>query len=230
MVSTVNQLSLVPLGAGDLIDRAVRLYRLHFFPLMRIVAPPVLVAAVGSVLWTVGARNVFKTPNSTELVFYILLVVAGVTLIVGGHILSMLVMGGATRNLVTHLLWNESVSARATYFAVRARFWSLLGATLIVVLWGGLSVSIAFFGWYLFVIIVTVGAVFLAQIAPVWLSAFVGVVGFIAATVVALWLFFFLVGRAVYVPQVLLVEGKGVFESIGRSFSLDRGNIRRHMT
>ncbi|MCA1606168.1 MAG: hypothetical protein LC775_12015 [Acidobacteria bacterium] len=37
--ATVNQLSLAPLGAGDLIDRAVRLYRRHFITLIRIAAP-----------------------------------------------------------------------------------------------------------------------------------------------------------------------------------------------
>jgi hypothetical protein len=46
---------------------------------------------------------------------------------------------------------------------------------------------------------------------------------------VGLWLFFFIVGRVAYVPQVMLVEGKGVFESFGRSFSLARGNVRRLM-
>ena len=36
-----NDLALAPLGAGDLIDRAVRLYRRHFLTLIRIAAPPV---------------------------------------------------------------------------------------------------------------------------------------------------------------------------------------------
>ncbi len=48
MNSVDNELSLAPLGAGDLIDRAVRLYRRHFLTLIRIAAPPVIVAAAGS--------------------------------------------------------------------------------------------------------------------------------------------------------------------------------------
>ena len=44
-----------------------------------------------------------------------------------------------------------------------------------------------------------------------------------------LWLFFFIVGRVAYVPQVMLVEGKGVLEAFSRSFSLARGNVRRLM-
>src|SRR4030095_16051520 len=55
------------------------------------------------------------------------------------------------------------------------------------------------------------------------------VVGVLIATALAVWLFFFVVARIVYVPQAMLVEGKGVFEAIGRSFTLARGNVRRFM-
>ena len=62
-----NQLSLVPLGAGDLIDRAVRLYRRHFFVLIRIAAPPVVVSAIGSVMWAIAWRALFATASGAEL-------------------------------------------------------------------------------------------------------------------------------------------------------------------
>lgn len=225
----MNQLPLAPLGAGDLIDRAVRLYRRHFFTLIRIAAPPVIISAIGAVLWTIAWRAVFVTPSGVLLALYLLLGTAGSALILGGHIFNLIVMGGAARNLVTHLLWNEPVSVSATYAAVRSRFWGLLVATIIMMLWVALSIVVALFGWYMVVIIVTVGAVASAQIAPAWMSVLIGVIGFLAATVVALWLFFFFVGRVAYVPQVMLVEGKRVFESVSRSFSLARGNVRRLM-
>jgi hypothetical protein len=69
----------------------------------------------------------------------------------------------------------------------------------------------------------------LSLIAPSWLGAIVGIVGTLVAIALSLWLFFLMVGRIVYVPQVMLVEGKGVFDSVGRSFSLASGNIRRLM-
>lgn len=227
--SSANDLHLVPLGAGDLIDRAVRLYRRHLFTLMRIAAPPVVVTAIGSVLWTIGKREIFNTPDTAGLVFYGLIIFAALVLVIAGHIFSLIVMGGASRNLVTHLLWNEPVLARTTYAAVRSRFWSLLGATIMVVLWLGVGAMVAFFGAYVVVIFMSLGIVFLAQWAPVWLTVVVGIIGFTAATAVALWLFFFMAGKIAYVPQVLLVEGKRVFESISRSFSLARGNVRRLM-
>jgi hypothetical protein len=227
--SSVNNLHLVPLGAGDLIDRAVRLYRRHLFTLMRIAAPPVVVTAIGSVLWTISTRGVFSTPDTAGLILYGFLIFVAVMIFIGGHIFSLLVMGGASRNLVTHLLWNEPVLARTTYAAVRSRFWSLLGATLIVVLWLGLAAIVGLVGGYIIVFIVSLGVIFLAQWMPVWLTVFFAVIGGIVATAVGLWLFFFMAGKVAYVPQVMLVEGKAVLESISRSFSLARGNVRRLM-
>jgi hypothetical protein len=225
-----TELSIAPLGAGDLIDRAVRLYRRHLFVLIRIAAPPVFISAVGSVLfWGIAWRGFMSTPSTGELLVYILLTVISVALYLGGRIFSLIVMGGASRNLVTHLLWNEPVSVRTTYAAVRSRFWSLLGASLLMMMWLSVSASVGFFSWYMVIIVVSFGAIFLGQWAPVWMAAIVGVVGFLGATVVALWLFFFMAGRIVYVPQAMLVEGKRVFESVGRSFSLAKGNVRRLM-
>src|SRR6266700_6566814 len=99
-----NQLSLAPLGAGDLIDRAVRLYRRHLWTLMRIAAPPVIVAAIGGILWTIAWRGMLSAPDNSRLALYLLLIGISCLLIAGGQIFNLLVMGGATRNLVAHLL------------------------------------------------------------------------------------------------------------------------------
>jgi hypothetical protein len=224
-----THLQVAPLGAGDLIDRAVRLYRRHLWTLMRIAAPPVIVAALGSILWTVSTREVFRTPDNLTFALYIFLIIFSLAVILGGHIFNLIVMGGATRNLVAHLLKNEPVSVRATYSAVRTRFWGLLGASLLIVLWTGVSVIVAFIGWYFIFMLFAIVTMGLVQIGPSWFITLVVVVGTIAATVVALWLFFLMIARVAYVPQVMLVEGRRVFESIGRSFTLAKGNVRRLM-
>lgn len=227
--SSANDLHLVPLGAGDLIDRAVRLYRRHLFTLMRIAAPPVVVSAIGWVMWTIGWREIFLTSDTGGLVFYVLLSIAAAFVITAGHIFGLIVMGGASRNLVTHLLWDEPVLARTTYAAVRSRFWSLFGATLLVVLWLGLAMMVASTAGYFIGIFLVIAVALLMQVLPVWVSVIVGIVGGLAALAVSLWLFFFMAGKVAYVPQVLLVEGKGVLDSISRSFSLAKGNWRRLM-
>jgi len=60
-------------------------------------------------------------------------------------------------------------------------------------------------------------------IIAVLLSVAVG----LAVTVGALWLFFLASSRLAYVPQVMLVESRGVFAAIGRSASLASGSVRR---
>src|SRR5436190_20161038 len=226
---TVRQLSLAPLGAGDLIDRAVRLYRRHLFILIRIAAPPVIIAAGGWILFNFSFRQLFVTSETSELVLYFLLLCLGTIITFGGHLFTLVVMGGSTRNLVAHLLHNDPVSARATYKAVKARFWGLVGASLIVLLWIILSSVAAFVGWYTVVVVIAVGVTLLALALPTWFSVVVGIIGGLASTVVLLWLFFFVAGRVAYVPQAMLVEGKGVFDGFGRSFGLAKGNVRRLM-
>ena len=49
------------------------------------------------------------------------------------------------------------------------------------------------------------------------------------AFLLMLFVFFLVAGRVAYVPQVLMVEGRGVLDSIGRSAGLARGNLRRLM-
>jgi hypothetical protein len=227
--STVRQLALAPLGAGDLIDRAVRLYRRHLFVLIRIAAPPVIIAALGGILASIGWRQIFYSGDASEVLLYVALLLAGMFIAFTGHLFTLVVMGGSTRNLVAHLLHNDPVSAKVTYQAVRARFGGLLGASVLVLFWIGFSSSIAFLLWYTVIIFDFLGSFLLSQILPVWLCIIIGTIVGGAATVVLLWLFFFFAGRVAYVPQVMLVEGRGVFEAFSRSFTIARGNVRRLM-
>jgi len=223
-----GQLPLAPLGAGDLIDRAVRLYRRHLFVLIRTAAPPMIIAAAGWIVFSLSIQRVFTTQQTDDLFIYILLSIISFSLMMGGYLFTLVVMGGATRTLVAHLLRNEPVTARATYAAVRARFFGLLGASFIVLIWIVISISAVWVVWYVLLLMMMM-AVFLSSVVSTWLAIIVGIIGGLLATAVGLWLFFFIVGRVAYVPQVMLVEGKGVFESFSRSFSLARGNVRRLM-
>src|SRR5258708_22901535 len=99
MSSVSDQLALAPLGAGDLIDRAVRMYRRHFFTLIRTGAPPVLVSALGSTLTTIACRGFYSTSSDISVAFYVLMLLAGLGVWVCGSLFSVIVIGGATRNL-----------------------------------------------------------------------------------------------------------------------------------
>jgi len=224
-----NQLALAPLGAGDLIDRALRLYRRHFFVLIRTAAPPIIIVAAGWMLMSISFREIFIVSDRSELFLNILLLMASVGIMTTGYLLIVVVMGGATRTLVAHLLRNDPVTARATYAAVKARFWGLMLASIIILIFVSFMLYVAVF----FTEIVIVACVFagagLVNIVPVWLVAIVLTIIGLCAVAVLMFGFFFIVGKIAYVPQVMLVEGKGVFEAVGRSFVLAKGNARRLM-
>ncbi|HYO64355.1 MAG TPA: hypothetical protein VER08_12040 [Pyrinomonadaceae bacterium] len=233
--ATANQLPLAPLGAGDLIDRTIRLYRQHFLALVRASAPPVVVSITGAVLLTVSSRAISDTQSIERLFFYGALVLLAVGLIFSGFVLQLVIMGGASYTLVRHLLWGEAVTTRAIYRSVRARFWSLLLVAVLSAVWFAVAATAAVFVLYIVVIVLVLAGFVIGTAARtggqfmIWAAAVVGVVGFIAACIFALWLFFLLAGRAAYVPQVLLVEGRGVFDSVSRSVKLAGGNVRRLM-
>ena len=227
--SFATQLPLAPLGAGDLIDRAVRLYRRHLFVLIRTAAPPVIIVAAGWVLFSISLRQILRTFNSDELFLNIFLMVVSSVIIVTGYLFILVVMGGATRTLVAHLLRNDPVTARATYSAVKSRFWGLVGASLIMLFWISTAFGVVGYGTQIIAFLIIFATGLLALVAPEWLAVIIGTLGVLVVFSAGLWLFFLMIGRIVYVPQVMLVEGKGVFESVARSFSLGSGNVRRLM-
>ena len=224
-----NQLALAPLGAGDLIDRALRLYRRHLFVLIRTAAPPVIIIAAGWMLMSISFRQIFIVSDRSELFLNIFLLIASLGISTTGYLLILVVMGGATRTLVAHLLRNDPVTARATYAAVKARFWGLMLASIIILIFVSVMLSMVFYVLEFVVVAGVFAALGLSRFLPAWLITIVLSIVGLAVTGALLLGFFFLVGKIAYVPQVMLVEGKGVFEAVGRSFVLAKGNARRLM-
>jgi len=105
----------------------------------------------------------------------------------------------------------------------------LCGATLAVVL--SLVISSVLASVALFVTLFFIGLVALvtAPLGASWLTAILSIVLSVAGLAATLYVFFLVGGRVAYVPQVLMVEGKGVMDSVGRSAGLARGNVRRLM-
>lgn len=226
-MNSFDSFTLAPMSAGDIIDRAVRLYGRNFLALLRIVIGPSLVAYAGSILMSIGWRNATLSRGDERVVATVLLVLVGSLLWAIGKAAFYAVLGGSSRSLVAHFFEGKPILARDVYRAVRERVWSLIGATLMI----GLLVMGAMMIAYFFV--VTIGMFFalsmatVLQKAPEWMQGAAAVV-FVALVAAAFAVSFLLIySRIVYVPQILMVEGKGVFSSIGRSFSLASGQLRR---
>src|SRR6185295_2570573 len=167
-----------------------------------------IVVAGSWILFSISFRRVFVTTETNDLLLYGLLTTLSLGLMFGGYLFMLVVMGGATRTLVAQLLRNEPVTARATYSAVKARFWGLVGASLIVMTWIMASSTAAFMAAYIVLLVFVIGTVLFATVAA-WLSTVVILVGTLISTLLGLWIFFLIAARVAYVPQVMLVEGKG---------------------
>jgi hypothetical protein len=228
--SADSHYSLSPLGAGDLIDRAVRFYRNNFWTFVLIASPPVVAGTLISVGWTLVGRELFSIGAnrlSSENVLYFLFLWAGSVLIwLTETIATLAVMGGASRNFVRHLLFGESITFRETYRNTWTRLPGLvIASTIIAVILGIFGVIIFYFGTLVAILLIALIA-FVFSFFPLAMVVFSVIAG-IAAAVGAGWLFFLVASRVAYVPQVMLVEGQGVFAAIGRSVSLAGGNVSR---
>jgi hypothetical protein len=225
-----TNLSIVPLGAGDLIDRAVRFYRKNFWTFVWIAAPPVLIGMIISVCWLMIGRRLFSfgagLDEFEQSLYYIFLWLGNVLIWLVQTVATLTVMGGASRNFVRHLLFGEPVTFRETYKNARRRFFGLVGASVLITALLGVAVTaIIYFGLIVGALGIVIIAGFFSFFPPLAfiLAAAVG----IAAGFVTLWLAFLVISRFVYVPQIITVEERGVFSAIGRSASLASGNVRR---
>lgn len=230
LADTPTDRTLTQLGAGDLIDRAVRFYRRFFSTFILIAAPPVIVGTIISVGWTLLGRQIFSIGSdqlSAENTFYYIFLWFGTGLIWSTEtIATLVVMGGASRNFVRHLLHGEPITFAETYRNTWKRLGGLIvAATLITVLLVSIGVPIFYLG--AIIGFVAVGLI-IAVLGPIPILAFIlSLAVGLAVAFGTVWLFFLAASRLAYVPQVMLVEGQGVFAAIARSASLASGNVMR---
>ncbi len=227
--SSSSNLSLKPLGAGDLIDRSVRFYRRNFGVFILIASPPIVVGAVFLIGWMFLARNLFSVSsgNPVDSGGYAIFVFLGSVFIWLVQLMAIfVVMGGASRNFVRHILFGEPITFRETYKNVKSRVGGLLVAS------GLLVITLGTFGWIIFSFASLIGILGVALVG--WALEFLPIAAFLVSLILILatafggiWLFFLVVSRFVYVPQVMLVEGQGAFSAIGRSASLAGKNVLR---
>jgi hypothetical protein len=225
-----NKFLLSPLGAGDLIDRSIRLYRSNFWTFVWIASPPIILGTVFTIGWTILGRELFSFGSSPDAdARFLSWFFAGVgnTIIWLIETLALFcVMGGASRNFVRHLLFGEPISVRETYRSTWSRLPGLiLASSLVTFLLGVTGLFIFYIGAIIavFAIVIAVYAFSFSDFLSVTVSLLAAfVVGFGGG-----WLFFLVASRFAYVPQVMLVEAQGVFSAIGRSANLAGGNVNR---
>ncbi|CAN5782407.1 hypothetical protein BH24ACI3_BH24ACI3_12130 [soil metagenome] len=135
-------------------------------------------------------------------------------------------MGGASRNFVRHLLYGDRISFGDTYRNTWGRLAGLIAASALISFLIGLIGFLVFYAW----VIVAMLAIALIAIALESFPALVFALGggvFLVSLAATYMLFCLIAARFAFVPQVMLVEGQGVFSAIGRSLTLASGNAKR---
>ena len=223
---------LEPMSTGDVIDRAVRLYRRNFTPLVAIVAVPSVIGYVTGLAFTSGYAKLLTSvasPGSSGVdgAALVLLVLG----LIGQPVwffVQVFTLTGLARVVGDHLMIGEAITFRRCFSAARQRMGdiALLALLMFVVLFlVGLVAFVIFFAVFMVVALViglTAGAGF-----PPWLGVALLVIFSLLAVAGGVALLLIVAARVVFLPQVLMIEGMSAGSSLGRSISLGQGNWYR---
>ena len=221
---------LEPISTGDVIDRAVRLYRRNFTPLVAITAVPTLIGYVVSVMFWSGYTSLITataTAQGIPISAVWMMAVGGLGYPIWAYVL-LLTVAGLSRVVGDHVMLSEPITFRRCLAAVRRR----LGA---ITLMGVISVMmlIAVYVVVSIVIVILTLAVTLivgviaAMQLPQWIATTLLVVLVIVGVAAALLAILMVVSRVVFLPQIVMIEGQSAGNALGRAIRLGKGNWYR---
>lgn len=224
---SLHQLAdLEPLSTGDLIDRAVHIYRRNFAPLLGLAAVPVVTSCTGTLLIA------YTFTGLRESVATLPVTVVGMTLgysltYLFSPVLLMLITGGLTRTVADFVMLDVPIGFWRTWRMVSGRLWTLILAQLIGYILFGMALSALFFAGILAFMVVLMGLLYLTSFLPSILAG---------GLFVLLLLFFLALGFVGYcavvaqialIPSVVMIEGRPLWDSLVRALQLARGTIWR---
>src|SRR5215831_1765792 len=111
---------LEPISTGDVIDRAVRLYRRNFIPLISVVAVPALIYYASAMMFSYGYAQTIQNAQSGFNAVAALMVLVGL----GGYLVYLFAILGAIsgmcRAIGDHVMLGEEITFKRCWrFAVR---------------------------------------------------------------------------------------------------------------
>ncbi|HLG16741.1 MAG TPA: zinc ribbon domain-containing protein [Blastocatellia bacterium] len=218
---------LEPMSTGDVIDRAVRLYRRNFTPLISIVAVPSLLGYFVTMMFWFGLSELTNPTPTSAGVGGMLLIFGLLGYVVWGFIW-LATVSGLSRVIGDHLMLGEPITFRRCFAAVRRR----LGD---ITLMGLLSIALLMalyivFGIITFVALMVVGvltALTASAGLPTWLSVTVITIVIVAAVLGGVAAILIVMARVVFLPQVVMIEGQSAGSAIGRALRLGGRNWYR---
>jgi len=221
---------LEPMSTGDVIDRAVRLYRRNFVPLISIVAVPTVIGYVVSLMFWYGYTSLITraaSANAVPVTAVWMLALGGLGYPVWGFAM-LLTIAGLSRVVGDHVMLDEPISFRRCVRAIKRR----LGA---IVLMGLLTLVLLFVVYFaltivLFVLVLVfsllIGAIAAAQL-PQWVTVMVMTITVVVAVALGLLLICVVTARLIFLPQIVMIEGESAGNAVGRAIRLGKGNWYR---
>jgi len=218
---------LEPMSTGDVIDRAVRLYRRNFTSLVAIIAVPTLISYVVSLMVWYGYTGLLNSASGNgpfRLSALWMLIFGAIGLPISAFVL-LLAVSGTTRVVGDNIMLGEPITFRGCVKAARARF----GAITLMSLLLALLTFVAYMILVVVVFIVVLSVALLAGVIaaarmPTWLSTTVLVVLVIVAVALALWVACAVFARLAFLPQSVMIEGESAVNALGRAIRLGKGN------
>ncbi len=217
---------LEPLSTGDLIDRAVLIYRSNFAPLLGLALLPVLTSCAGTLLVVYVATGLHESAGAA-LIRLIGFIVGYLLTYVISPVLLALTTGGLTRTVADCIMLDIPVGFRRTWRMVRGRLWTLLWSQLVsaVIFWFGLSV-VALSSLFILSVVVLAVMLSLSYVTSVFAGSLV-----LLLVAVAIGLGFIgycaMLAQVALVPSVVMIEGRSTWDSIVRAVQLARGTVWR---
>lgn len=219
---------LEPMSTGDVIDRAVRLYRRNFTPLIAIVSVSTLFGYFVSLMfWFAIGELGAQDPTAVPAVAYALLPLGFVGYLVW-FFLILATIAGLSRVIGDHVMLGEPITFRRCVSVIRGRVGN-------IIVMGLLTLVLIFITYLLLAVILMVLFLVVGLMAgaaaglslPPWA---IGVAGGLAGLVIvafAIYLVLYVVARFIFMPQIIMLEGQSVGDALGRAIKLGGGNWHR---
>lgn len=233
-----------PLNIGDILDAMFRLYRSNFLTFVGVAALAQLPLLILQLALQVGLGGRFTAdllsltqelnffdPSSDSLAdlplgsIPVFIIVSLVLSLIQFAVVQQLVSGALT-NAIARSYLGQPTSVLGAYQLGAGRISALIGAGLLVSLFGVIAFAI-FFAIYIGAIFLIVGVASAGESSFAVVAAVLGVIAVFGLLLVALIGLLFLWLRFLFITQAIVVEEKGAFAAIARSWRLIRGSFWR---
>jgi hypothetical protein len=221
----LNQLAeLEPLSTGDIIDRAVQIYRHNFGQLLAIAAVPALTSYAGTLMAAYGTTAI---AHGTQILGSVMLAAGYLLVYLLGPALLFLVIGGLTRTVADFTMLDIPISFKRTFQLIRGRIWSLIGGQFLGLILVGLGMLVVVF--ILFALLGMLGVVLslLLQSLPQFIGAILLALTALLLVGGGLVGYCYIYSKVVFIPCSIMIEGQTASGSLTRSFKISGNTVWR---